>query len=48
MMNMNMFFEFIIIILNIYLSRFIEIQTNVKTYKNTCKQIKYMIFFSSK
>jgi hypothetical protein len=27
---MNMFFEFIIIILKIYLSRFIEIQTNVK------------------
>jgi hypothetical protein len=34
---MNMFFEFIIIIFKIYLSRFIEIQTNVKTYKNTHK-----------
>lgn len=42
MIDMNIFLDFIITIFKnhmfkIYLSRFIEIQTNVKTCKSTCK-----------
>jgi len=42
MIDMNMFFYFFTIIFKnhtfkMYLSRFIEIQTNVKTCKSTCK-----------